>query len=758
MSHRALLRLLAVACAAAFVLIPTASALAAGDPNAGDVWVDNVGQPAGPGNEMDPHLACQNINLWGDDVADSSGTYTIDGWPPSGLQEQDYASTWSYNQSTGGAQVMDVISVSTLIDNAIANADAPVNGQGFHFKLQFSADPQKHKTFWVNCQVPTITTNAASATAGQAIHDVATLSGGDSPTGTIVWNVYLASDMTCSTSLGTVQDTVNGDGTYTSPNFMPPSIGGYQWVASYSGDSQNLPASTACNDPNEQSIVTKVSPSIATTASSSTIGGSVNDQAVLSGGDSPTGPITWSVYVAGSGCVTPLMTTTPVSVNGDGSYASPSYTPSATGTYEWVATYSGDANNNPLSSSCTDPAEQSVVSPASPAMSTTASPTATLGQSIGDTATLSGGTAPTGSITWSVYAAGTNCATALFTSTPVSVNGDGSYASPTYTPTAAGTYQWVASYSGDANNGPFTSACDVTSEQSVVSPASPSLSTTASPTATLGQSIGDTAVLSGGAAPTGTITWKVYAAGTSCTTALFTTAPVSVNGDGSYASPSVTPSAAGTYQWVASYSGDANNNAFTSACNVTSEQSVVNSPPSPPPTPPAPGISVIKLQRDGSTGPFTAQTITVKVGDTIDYEIQSTNTGNTTLALTLSDQLCNPGTIEGPFDVSGTLVGNVLSPGGVAQFTCSHVLLASDPSPFTNTATITGQPPSGPPVDGTASVTADKAAVSPIKIMRCAHGKVKKHKKVHGKTVTVCVKKHVKAAVHKRIPLPRFTG
>src|SRR5437588_11985705 len=113
-SFRVVLRLvLAAATAACLLLIPAAPALA-GDPNAGDVWVDNVGQPAGPGHEMDPHLACQDINLWGNGLADSSGSYAIDGWPPSGSQEQDYASNWSYDQSTGGTQVLDVISVKKL--------------------------------------------------------------------------------------------------------------------------------------------------------------------------------------------------------------------------------------------------------------------------------------------------------------------------------------------------------------------------------------------------------------------------------------------------------------------------------------------------------------------------------------------------------------------------------------------------------------------------------------------------------------------
>jgi hypothetical protein len=131
-----------------------------GDANKGDVWVDNVGQPAGPGHEMDPHLACSDINLWGNGLADSSGSYTIDGWSPSGKKGQAYSSTWSYPGS--GTQIIDVINVTTLINNAVANGDKPKNKQGYHFKLQFSQDPQKHKTFWVKCPAPTSTPTSPS--------------------------------------------------------------------------------------------------------------------------------------------------------------------------------------------------------------------------------------------------------------------------------------------------------------------------------------------------------------------------------------------------------------------------------------------------------------------------------------------------------------------------------------------------------------------------------------------------------------------
>jgi len=111
---------------------------------------------------MDPHLKCADIYLWGDKLADSGGLFSIDGWPPSGGGAGDQAwpgtaatpdavAAWNYNQALGGSQVIALISVKTLIAHAIANGDSPQNKQGFHFKLQFSQDPQKHKVFWVNC-------------------------------------------------------------------------------------------------------------------------------------------------------------------------------------------------------------------------------------------------------------------------------------------------------------------------------------------------------------------------------------------------------------------------------------------------------------------------------------------------------------------------------------------------------------------------------------------------------------------------------
>lgn len=121
-----------------------------GDSNSGDVWVDNVDQSPGPGHEMDPHLTCNDIVLYGAKLADSSGSFTIDGWPPSGSQTADYQGTWRVQS---GKQQIALIPISQLMAGAQASHDSPTK-QGYHFKLDFSQDPQKHKTFWVNCPAP----------------------------------------------------------------------------------------------------------------------------------------------------------------------------------------------------------------------------------------------------------------------------------------------------------------------------------------------------------------------------------------------------------------------------------------------------------------------------------------------------------------------------------------------------------------------------------------------------------------------------
>src|SRR5207248_5237408 len=66
----------------------------------------------------------------------------------------------------------------------------------------------------------------------------------------------------------------------------------------------------------------------------------------------------------------------------------------------------------------------------------------------------------------------------------------------------------------------------------------------------------------------------------SCSGAPIFTSTKTVSGNGNYTSDPFTPTAFGTYNWVASYGGDANNNAAAGACGAANESVFVNQAPS----------------------------------------------------------------------------------------------------------------------------------------------------------------------------------
>ena len=205
---------------------------------------------------------------------------------------------------------------------------------------------------------------------------------------------------------------------------------------------------------------------------------------MLSGGYFEAGSITFTLYLGNS----PVDTET-VPVIGNGTYTTPTgytlpTTGTVTGTYQWDATFTGDTNNV-SASEANAPAERTVVGAAIPSIVTTPSTPAmslvTTAPTLKDTAVLSGGYYETGTITFTLVGPG---GSTLDTET-VPVSGNGSYATPTgYTlPTAGsviGTYQWNASYSGDANDS-AASESGTAGERTAVSPATPGIVTTPSP-------------------------------------------------------------------------------------------------------------------------------------------------------------------------------------------------------------------------------------------------------------------------------------
>jgi hypothetical protein len=349
----------------------------------------------------------------------------------------------------------------------------------------------------------------------------------------------------------------------------PASSGASTFTAQVS-DTENPPATASAAFSLGVGVPANATPAISTTPSAGGPVGSttVTDAASLTGGSSPTGTITFNLY-GQPGCTDKPLDTETVTVTGNGSYSTPTgYTPTATGTYWWTASYGGDSGNAQVSSGCGD--EQVVIGQASPSLGAFGQVPVPAGTPVDGEATLAGGFNPTGTITFTWYSQ-PDCTGPLSTQSQ-GVSGDGNYTTgPTTLDVGgvalAGTFYLVATYGGDSNNLAVT-ACDP--EQVIVTKDVTTITTLAQPqVASPGSLVADVATLAGGFNPTGAIQFLLYRAPNCQELLSGGIAGASVNGNGSYTSGPVAVPEAGTYYWVATYSGDDNN---------LTASSVVNSP------------------------------------------------------------------------------------------------------------------------------------------------------------------------------------
>jgi hypothetical protein len=306
---------------------------------------------------------------------------------------------------------------------------------------------------------PTITTQlqpASPVAVGTAVNDTATLHGATATAGgTVTYSYY--TNNTCTQgqqSVGTV--TVTNGVVPASSAVTFNNTGTWYWQAVYSGDSHNNGATSDCTT--EQLVVNPLHPTIATVlnATSIPVGSTDFDTATLTGAFSPTGTVTYNVY-SGPACSGTPMTSQQVTLSNGAIPASAAVTFNNAGTYNWQAVYSGDSNNNPATSACQT--ETVTVSPSQPALSTA--------QNFipNDSATLTNGFNPTGSMIFSLYSpSDSTCAGTPALTQTVTVNGNSTYNTTFTTPMSTpGTWRWVVTYTGDNNNLPITEACGVES-------------------------------------------------------------------------------------------------------------------------------------------------------------------------------------------------------------------------------------------------------------------------------------------------------
>ncbi|MEU7825848.1 hypothetical protein [Catellatospora sp. NPDC049133] len=432
------------------------------------------------------------------------------------------------------------------------------------------------------------TAASADVPIGGVIFDTAMVSGvATGVPGSLVFELYGPDDAECTGDIIFNPTVVtSGSGNFPSGDFTPTAPGTYRWIVRFSTGTETIVS--GCNEAGEDTDVLQATPRVRTLASDDVpLGEPIFDRARLTGGYQPTGTLTFNLYGPGDDvCEEAPITTSPVTVNGNGPYRSASFTPTVPGTYRWRADYSGDANNAIAGTACNDELEQVTVRAVPTLATNVTDPEVDLGAAVSDTATLTGGLRATGTIVFTLYGPDDeDCATdPVFTSDEIAVDGDDTYESGDFTPDAAGTYRWIATYSGDAGNEEVATQCGDPNETVVVrgDQVTPVLTTRVSRGTTyLGKPVTDIATLSGGDDPTGTITFNLYGPGdaTCSRTPVFTSVVDVTTGNGDYTSGEFRPRVPGTYQWVAEYSGDENNTGVVTDCGDPAEQFIVKKKP-----------------------------------------------------------------------------------------------------------------------------------------------------------------------------------
>ena len=183
--------------------------------------------------------------------------------------------------------------------------------------------------------------------------------------------------------------------------------------------------------------------------------------------------------------------------------------------------------------------------------------------------------AGTGAINFKLYARLTCGGSVLDSENVTAIAANGDYTTPAgFAIQNAGTYYWVASFNGDANNKSFTSGCN--DEPVVVAQNQPSISTTQLPASgAIGDTYKDKATLSGGVnyKGTGAINFKLYTAADCGGSVLDSENVTAIAAERRLHDADRRSLAAGTYYWVATFSGDANNKSSRAAVRTSRSRS-----------------------------------------------------------------------------------------------------------------------------------------------------------------------------------------
>ena len=209
-----------------------------------------------------------------------------------------------------------------------------------------------------NTGITTALSTTTSVHAGSTINDTATLiNATTNATGTVTYTVY--TNNVCTTGAQSAGAVTVGNALVPNSNsvlFEFP--GAYYWQAVYSGDQNNIAATSTCGSEALNVVATTspvATPMLTTTLSTTTsvlAGSTINDTATLTGAQvSAGGTVTYNIY-NDSECSALNQSAGTVSVSDAAVPNSSTIVFSTPGTYYWQASYSGDVNNAPATSTC----------------------------------------------------------------------------------------------------------------------------------------------------------------------------------------------------------------------------------------------------------------------------------------------------------------------------------------------------------------------------------------------------------------------
>lgn len=295
------------------------------------------------------------------------------------------------------------------------------------------------------------------------------------------------------------------------------------------------------------------------------------DRATLSGGNAPTGTITFKLYAPGDETCTNAVFAAEGPAFGNTDYYSGSYQVDRVGTWHWTVAYSGDDQNEAVSTGCHD--APVTVTKATPSIFLWPYGTTSIGSTLYASGYGYGGYQPTGGVTVRLYRPGDpTCSGEPAFGQEFPWSGSWVNIWTAYGPAdEIGTWRYKLDYPGDANNNAVSIPCGSASAEVVK--ASPSGWANVSPGAlTIGGEVSFAGYLSGYKL-TGAVAVRFYAPNDPGCSSTVASHDAAVDSNGSFAT-TFTPTSVGTWRLTASYPGDAFNNPVSwGPCSFTFEVS-----------------------------------------------------------------------------------------------------------------------------------------------------------------------------------------